>query len=109
MSTYLAGLGMAEVGNSNELVRFNEDHSAKELPQGAAQSTVLWLKQTSSSTGYSNQELLVGAANTRMSRDVQNKFLTHARLIGCERGVDTTLKKWNPDVNIAPADSAYNL
>ncbi len=44
MSTYLAGLGMAEVGNSNELVRFNEDHSAKELPQGAAQSTVLWLK-----------------------------------------------------------------
>jgi hypothetical protein len=44
INEYLAGLGMAEVGNSNELVRFNEDHSAKELPQGAAQSTILWLK-----------------------------------------------------------------
>jgi len=41
INEYLAGLGMAKVGNSNELVRFNEDHSAKELPQGAAQSTVL--------------------------------------------------------------------
>ncbi len=44
INEYPAGLGMAEVGNSNELIQFNEDHSAKELPQGAAQSTVLWLK-----------------------------------------------------------------
>ena len=58
---------------------------------------------------YPNQDMLITAAKTHMPLEHHDKLLAHARLVGREIGIDAALKKWNIDVIIAPADSAYNL
>lgn len=58
---------------------------------------------------YPNQDLLVRAANVSMPKEKYDRLLAHSRSVGREKGIDATLAKYNIDVIIAPADSAFNL
>ena len=92
INEYLADLEWSKVRNLNELIRFNNENAAEELP-----------------SNYPTQDMLIKAAETNMPRDHHAKLLGHARLIGGKEGIDAALKRWDIDVILAPADAPYNL
>ncbi|KAL6817485.1 amidase signature domain-containing protein [Trichoderma camerunense] len=59
--------------------------------------------------GYDDQDQLLNAATMTMSDQVHDFLLSHARKVGRDIGIDKTLKDYNVDLIIAPADSPVNL
>ncbi|QYT03682.1 Amidase domain-containing protein [Trichoderma simmonsii] len=59
--------------------------------------------------GYDNQDQLQNAATMTMSDEEHDFLLKHARKVGRDIGIDKTLKEYDVDLVIAPADSPVNL
>ncbi|KAF3067517.1 putative amidase [Trichoderma lentiforme] len=59
--------------------------------------------------GYDNQDQLQNAATMTMSDEEHDFLLAHARKVGRDIGIDKTLKEYDVDLIIAPADSPVNL
>ncbi|EHK23114.1 uncharacterized protein TRIVIDRAFT_191664 [Trichoderma virens Gv29-8] len=89
---YLGTLEDSQVRSLDELIRFNQNHAEKELPPG-----------------YDNQDQLQNAATMTMSDQEHDFLLRHARKVGRDIGIDKTLKDYDVDLVIAPADSPVNL
>ncbi|KAK1245164.1 hypothetical protein MKX08_004793 [Trichoderma sp. CBMAI-0020] len=89
---YLETLEDSQVRSLDELIRFNQNHAEKELPPD-----------------YDNQDQLQNAATMTMSDQEHDFLLRHARKVGRDIGIDKTLKEYDVDLVIAPADSAVNL
>ncbi|KAL6693352.1 amidase signature domain-containing protein [Trichoderma pleuroticola] len=58
---------------------------------------------------YDNQDQLQDAATMTMSDEEHDFLLRHARKVGRDIGIDKTLKEYDVDLVIAPADSPVNL
>ncbi|UKZ74714.1 hypothetical protein TrVFT333_002384 [Trichoderma virens FT-333] len=89
---YLGTLEDSQVRSLDELIKFNQNHAEKELPPG-----------------YDNQDQLQNAATMTMSDQEHDFLLRHARKVGRDIGIDKTLKDYDIDLVIAPADSPVNL
>ncbi|UKZ68357.1 uncharacterized protein TrAtP1_009396 [Trichoderma atroviride] len=89
---YLETLEDSQVRSLDELIRFNQSHAEKELPPD-----------------YDNQDQLQNAATMTMSDQEHDFLLKHARKVGRDIGIDKTLKEYDVDLVIAPADSPVNL
>ncbi|KAH0523116.1 hypothetical protein TsFJ059_008166 [Trichoderma semiorbis] len=89
---YLGTLEYSPVRSLDELIRFNQEHAEKALPPG-----------------YDNQDQLQNAATMTMSDEEHDFLLAHARKVGRDIGIDKTLKEYDVDLVIAPADSPVNL
>ena len=109
INEYLAGLKWSKVRTLDELIQFNKDNAAEELPSGFSPTGFNASGSTDVCPDYPNQDMLIAAAEINMPRDHHDKLLAHARLIGGEEGIDAALKRWDIDVILAPGDSAYNL
>ncbi|KKP02347.1 hypothetical protein THAR02_05547 [Trichoderma harzianum] len=59
--------------------------------------------------GYDNQDQLQNAATMTMSDEEHGFLLRHARNVSRDIGIDKTLKEYDVDLVIAPADSPVNL
>ncbi|PON27926.1 hypothetical protein TGAM01_v203063 [Trichoderma gamsii] len=90
---YLETLEDSQVRSLDELIRFNQNHAEKELPPGKS--------------SFITQ--LQNAATMTMSDQEHDFLLGHARKVGRDIGIDKTLKEYDVDLVIAPADSAVNL
>ncbi|PTB49596.1 hypothetical protein M431DRAFT_500069 [Trichoderma harzianum CBS 226.95] len=88
----LGTLEYSQVRTLDELIRFNQNHAEKALPPD-----------------YDNQDQLQNAATMTMSDEEHDFLLRHARKVGRDIGIDKTLKEYDVDLIIAPADSPVNL
>ncbi|KAL7926094.1 amidase signature domain-containing protein [Trichoderma austrokoningii] len=89
---YPGTLESSQVRSLDELIRFNQNHAEKELPPH-----------------YDNQDQLQNAATIIMSDQEHDFLLRHARKAGRDIGIDKTIKEYDVDLVIAPADSPVNL
>ncbi|KAL2064596.1 hypothetical protein VTL71DRAFT_3733 [Oculimacula yallundae] len=92
LGAYLQSLESSKVRTLDQLIGFNKDHASREMP-----------------TGYGNQDQLVAAAEFDMSEHEHDSLLRHARRVSRDLGIDKTLRDYEVDVIIAPADSCFNL
>ncbi|PKK54888.1 hypothetical protein CI102_381 [Trichoderma harzianum] len=99
---YLGTLEYSQVRSLDELIMFNQNHAEKALPPGKSS----FITQVSS---YDNQDQLQNAATMTMSDEEHDFLLRHARKVGRDIGIDKTLKDYDVDLIIAPADSPVNL
>ncbi|EHK48802.1 hypothetical protein TRIATDRAFT_175067, partial [Trichoderma atroviride IMI 206040] len=88
---YLGTLEDSQVRSLDELIRFNQNHAEKELPPGKSPF------------------ITQNAATMTMSDQEHDFLLRHARKVGRDIGIDKTLKEYDVDLVIAPADSPVNL
>ncbi|KAH7416717.1 amidase signature domain-containing protein [Cadophora sp. MPI-SDFR-AT-0126] len=58
---------------------------------------------------FDNQETLIQAAGSKMSDAEHKVLLEETRSVGREQGIDKSLKDFDVDVIIGPADSSVNL
>ncbi|CZR55425.1 related to glu/asp-tRNA amidotransferase subunit A [Phialocephala subalpina] len=92
LEEYLQTLGLSKIRTLDDLIRFNKDYKDLEL-----------------SHGYASQDQLVAAAEANMSTGQHDRLLRHVRTVSRDLGIDKTLKEYDIDVIIAPADSAFSL
>ncbi|KAL6824617.1 amidase signature domain-containing protein [Trichoderma sp. SZMC 28015] len=92
LEAYLGTLEYSQVRSLDELIRFNQKYAEKALPPG-----------------YDNQDQLQNAATMTMSDEEHDFLLEHVRKVGRDIGIDKTLKEYDVDLVIAPADSPVNL
>ncbi|KAK0757115.1 LOW QUALITY PROTEIN: hypothetical protein N5P37_010644 [Trichoderma harzianum] len=104
---YLGTLEYSQVRSLDELIMFNQNHAEKALPPG--KSSFITQFPTDHHSGYDNQDQLQNAATMTMSDEEHDFLLRHARKVGRDIGIDKTLKDYDVDLIIAPADSPVNL
>ncbi|CZS97129.1 related to glu/asp-tRNA amidotransferase subunit A [Rhynchosporium agropyri] len=92
LEEYLQTLETSKVRTLDQLISFNPDHASHEMP-----------------AGYDNQDQLIAAAESEISEYEHSYLLRHARRVSRDLGIDKTLRDYNVDVIIAPADSCFNL
>ncbi|KAL6789708.1 amidase signature enzyme [Trichoderma sp. SZMC 28012] len=91
---YLETLEDSQVRSLDELIRFNRNHAEKALPPGKSALS---------------HKSLQNAATMTMSDQEHDFLLRHARKVGRDIGIDKTLKEYDVNLVIAPADSPVNL
>lgn len=64
---------------------------------------------TTETLGYTQQDLLEGAAAYNLSQTERDDLLKKIRSVCREQGIDKTFEKHDLDVIMGPADSAFNL
>ncbi|PVH79048.1 amidase signature enzyme [Cadophora sp. DSE1049] len=92
LETYLAHRESSSVRTLDDIIAFNKAH---------ARTDIL--------APYDNQDTLIQAAVSNMSDAEHKVLLAETRSVGREQGIDKTLKDFDIDVIIGPADSSVNL
>ncbi|KAK5659422.1 hypothetical protein OQA88_623 [Cercophora sp. LCS_1] len=86
LEEYLASVDDAKVQTLEDLIKFNEEHAAEELPPSA-----------------DNQAGFIRALSTKMSEEIRN-ILSFARTRSGEQGIDKVLEENGVDIIIGPGD-----
>lgn len=101
---------ISRVRTLEDVIEYNQKYPDLELPPGNEQS-IHYIKITLiiRHTGCSNQDQLIIAANIDVSKEECDKLLAHARHVSRVQGIDKTLKDYDLDIIICPADSEFNV
>ncbi|KAF1954823.1 amidase family protein [Byssothecium circinans] len=87
LQEYLDTIDNSKVKSLDELIQWNKDHSDVELPPR-----------------YDNQNGLIRAQKSNISKEEYDEILSHSRRSGRENGIDKTLKENGVDVILGPGD-----
>ncbi|CAD6586563.1 MAG: hypothetical protein ASARMPRED_002760 [Alectoria sarmentosa] len=89
---YLNQVEDCKIHSLEELIQFNKDETETELP-----------------SRNPRQDLLESASSLQIDPQRYRLLLGHARLIGRDRGIDETFKKYDINVLVGPAESPLTV